>query len=165
MELNFGPRGILQINNARITHRNFEGRGDKYNREGDRNFSLVIPDMEIAEALQEDKNRYGVGWNVKIKAPREEGDSPFIFMPIKVKFNGRGPLVYLNVNGRVTKLDEESIDCLDRIDISHIDMDIRPYDDEMRGVPFRSAYLQSMEVFQNLDRIASRYAEEEYPEE
>lgn len=165
MNLEFAGRNILQIRDARITHRNFEGRGDKYNREGDRNFSLIIPDQEIAEALQNDVNRYGVGWNVKIRDPREEGGDPFMFLKVKVKFNDRGPVVYLNTNGRVTKLDEEAIACLDYMDISHIDLNIRPYDDEMRGVPYRSAYLQSMEVFQNIDSIAARYAEEEFPEE
>ena len=29
MELTFAPRGILQINGAMITHRNFAGRGDQ----------------------------------------------------------------------------------------------------------------------------------------
>ena len=65
MNLNFGPRNILQIDDAHIVYRNFAGVGDKYNREGDRNFALVIPDEEIADALLADKNQYGVAWNVK----------------------------------------------------------------------------------------------------
>lgn len=165
MNLNFGPRNILEITGARITHRNFTGRGDKYNREGDRNFSLVIPSQEIADALIADENKYGVGWNVKIKAPFEEGGEPFRFLKVKINFNERGPIVYLNTNGKVTRLDEDSISCLDFVDIASVDLNIRPYDDEMRGQPFRAAYLQSMEVFQNIDSIAARYAEEEYPEE
>mgnify|MGYP001509972592 FL=1 len=67
MEITFAPRGILQIDDARIIHRNFAGRGDKYTREGDRNFSLVVPDQELADRLIAD------GWNVKIKPPREDG--------------------------------------------------------------------------------------------
>ena len=54
---------------------------------------------------------------------------------------------------------------LDDIDILSVDMDIRPYDDEINGKPFRSAYLQSIFVTQEFDRLAARFAEEGYPEE
>lgn len=165
MELVFAPRGILQIDDARIIFRNFEGRGDKFNREGDRNFALVIPNREMADALIDDKNRLGVGWNVKIRDPREEGGDEFIYMPVKIRFNDRGPRIYLQAgpNAQPVMLDEESVACLDNIDIARIDMDIRPYDDEINGKPFRAAYLQSMHVVQNVDRFGARFAEEEYP--
>lgn len=165
MNLTFAPKNILQIDDARIIFRNFRGEGGKFNKEGDRNFALVIPDQEMAEALQNDTNQYGAGWNVKIRPPREEGDEPFIYLPVKVKFNARGPIVYLQSGRNRVKLDEESISMLDEIDISSVDLDIRPYDDEINGRPFRSAYLQSMCVTQDIDRFAARFAAEEYPEE
>ena len=164
MNLTFAPRGILQIDDARIIYRNFAGAASKFNREGDRNFSIVIPDQEMADALVNE------GWNVKIKAPREDGDVPFMTLPVKVKFIDRGPNVYLQTGNRMNRLDEDSIACLDQIDIVSVDLDVRPYDwvlyegtkDEKRG---RSAYLQSIKVVQDVDRFASRFAEEEYPEE
>lgn len=164
MNLTFAPRGILQIDDARIIYRNFAGAASKFNREGDRNFSIVIPDQEMADALVNE------GWNVKIKAPREDGDVPFMTLPVKVKFNDRGPNVYLQTGNRMNRLDEDSIACLDQIDIVSVDLDVRPYDwvlyegtkDEKRG---RSAYLQSIKVVQDVDRFASRFTEEEYPEE
>ena len=164
MQITFAPRGILQIDDARITHRNLEGRASQYNRAGDRNFSLVIPDKELAEKLLD------MGWNVKIKAPREDGEEPFMFLPVKVKFNDRGPGVYLASGNNTRPLDEESVAMLDRISISRVDLDIRPYDwvlyegtkNEKRG---RTAYLQGMSVTQNIDRFAARFAEEEGPEE
>lgn len=165
MELTFAPKNILQIDDARIIFRNFRGEGGKFNKEGDRNFALSIPDQEIADALINDVNRYGVGWNVKIKAPREEGDAPFMYLPVKVKFNDRGPVVYLQSGKNRVRLDEESIAMLDDIDILSVDMDIRPYDDEINGKPFRAAYLQSMCVTQDIDRFSARFASEEYPEE
>ena len=149
MKVTFAPRGILQIDDARIIYRNFSGEGSKFNREGDRNFSLIIPDQELADKL------VAPGWNVKIREPREEGDDPFIHLPVKVKFNDRGPNVYLQSGGRRVKLDEESISCLDNVDIVNVDMDIRPYDWEVNGKTGRTAYLHSMCVTQEVDRFAS----------
>lgn len=165
MELTFAPNGNLQIDNAMIIFKNFEGRADKYNREGSRNFALLIDSQELADCLLEDKNEYGVPWNVKIKAPREEGETPFIYLPVKVSFKGRGPHIYLVSGGKKSKLDEESVAVLDDISIRYVNMDIRPYDDEINGKPFRSAYLSAMEVVQEIDRFAMKYAEEESPEE
>lgn len=157
MNVTFEKRGILMIDDARIVYRNFSGTGSRYNREGDRNFAVVIPDKEIADALVEN------GWNVKIKPPREEGDTPFMYMPVKVKFNDRGPNVYLVTGKRMNRLDEESVSCLDDVDIQSVDMDIRPYDWEVNGRNGRSAYLQSIKVTQRIDRFAAENEEEEEP--
>lgn len=155
MELTFAPRGILQIDDARIVYRNFRGEASKYNREGDRNFALVIPNEEIADALTKE------GWNVKVKPPRDEDDQPFMFLPVKIKFNDRGPSVYLVTGDRHNKLDEESIGLLDDIDIASASMDVRPYDWEVNGKTGRAAYLQSLEVIQEIDRFAARFVENE----
>ena len=159
MHITFAPRGILQIDDARIIYRNFAGAGSKYNREGDRNFAVIIPEKEMANAL------IAEGWNVKIKPPRDEDDDPFMFLPIKVKFNDRGPNAYLQTGAKMNRLDEESIACLDDVDIISVDMDVRPYDWEVNGKEGRTAYLQSIKVVQEVDRFAARYAEEECPEE
>lgn len=153
MHITFAPRGILQIDDARLIYRNFSGVGSKFNREGDRNFAVIIEDQEVADALVEE------GWNVKIKPPREEGDTPFMYLPVKIKFNDRGPNVYLKTGDAVNKLDEEGIDCLDNIDILGVDLDIRPYDWDVNGKNGRTAYLQSMHVVQEVDRFAERYSE------
>lgn len=165
MNITFAPRGILQIDDARIVHRNFAGAPSKFNREGDRNFSVVIPDEETADKLMNDVNEYGVGWNVKIKPPRDEDDTPFIYLPVKIKFNNNGPAVYLRTNGKMVPLNEDTIACLDDVDILSVNLDIRPYDDEFNGRAFRSAYLHSICVIQNVDRHMARYAAEEGPEE
>jgi hypothetical protein len=155
MHITFAPRGILQIDDARIIYRNFSGAGSKFNREGDRNFSVVIEDQDIADALIKE------GWNVKIKAPREEGDMPFMHLPVKIKFSDRGPSVYLKTGSAMNKLDEESIDILDNVDILGVDLDIRPYDWEVNGKEGRTAYLQSIHVIQQVDRFAERYGFDE----
>ena len=148
MRITYAPKDILQIDDARIIYRNFAGRGDKYNREGDRNFAVVIPDEDMANELT------NLGWNVKIKPPREDGDTPFMFLPVKVKFNDRGPNVYLKTGDRQNRLDEESVGLLDNIDIIGVDLDIRPYDWSVNGKEGRTAYLQAIRVVQDIDRFA-----------
>lgn len=153
MELTFTnePRELLIIDDARIVYRNFAGAASKFNRAGDRNFAVVIPDQETADALVAN------GWNVKIKPPRDEDDEPFMYLPVKIKFNDRGPTAYLRSGGNMVKLDEDSIACLDEIDIIRVDLDIRPYDWEVNGKLGRTAYLQAIRVTQDVDRFAADF--------
>ena len=151
MEICFAPKGILQIDDARIIYRNFSGAPSKFNREGDRNFAVVIPTEELARELTD------LGWNIKVKPPREGDDVPFMFLPVKIKFNERGPVAYLKSGGNLVKLDEEGIGCLDDVDVAQVDLDIRPFDWDVNGKQGRTAYLQSICVTQRIDRFAERY--------
>lgn len=155
MNLNIGPRGVLVIDDARIVYRNFSGAASQYNREGDRNFAVVIPDEETCERLKAE------GWNVRVKPPRTEDDEPFRYLTVKVKFNDNGPNVFLQSGSAKNKLDEEDISILDNIDIDSVSLDVRPYDWEANGKSGRAAYLQGMWVTQRVDRFIERYAEAE----
>ena len=156
MNISF-ERGILQIEDARIIYRNFAGIGSKYNREGDRNFAVIIPNQEVADELIAD------GWAVKIKPPRDEDESPFMYLPVKVKFNNRGPAAYVKSGNSVQRLNEDTIGMLDEIDIQSVDMDLRAYDWEVNGKTGRSAYLQAINVIQNIDRFGAQYQAQELP--
>ena len=153
MQITYAPKGILQIDDCRIIYRNFAGRGSKYNREGDRNFAIVIPDQEPANELID------AGWNVKIKPPRNEDEDPFMYLPVKVKFNVNGPNAYLASGRKMTKLDDTTIGILDDVNISSVDLDIRPFDWVVNDKTGRSAYLQSIKVTQRIDRFAAEMEE------
>ena len=154
---------ILKMDDVRIVFRNFSGRGGTYNREVDRNFAVVIEDPDVAAALAED------GWNVKIKEPQEEGDTPFCFLTVKVKFHdenpGLNPKIYLRTGRNMNLLHEDTVNILDDIEIENVDLDIRPYNYNVNGKTGVSAYLLSTCVTQKVDRFMAKYASEEYPEE
>ncbi len=155
---------LVQFNNAKICFRNFKGEKNDFNAEGARNFSIVIPDEDIKEALANDVNEFDVGWKVKIRPGREPGDPAFMHLPVKIKYTSKSaPKVYLRSGNHTVELTEETVGMLDDIAIDHVDVDIRPYDDQGKFGPFRAAYLQSIWVVQDLsrDRFASRMQEDE----
>ena len=158
MELHYGPRGTLQIDDARIIWTNFEGREKQYDREGDRNFTLVFDDEELVDELIEK------GWNIRKRPSDDPDEPPFMTMKVKLSYKERpdgsvmGPTAYLWTNGVRNTLDQDSIACLDQIDRGEVNLDIRPHDWDYRGKTGRTARLNVIEVFQNVDRFQERYA-------
>jgi hypothetical protein len=140
---------------VRIIFRNFAGKEGQYNREGDRNFAVLL-DEATAAAMAEDN------WNVKMLRPRgdEEGEVPQAYLPVSLKYDWGGPpprIVLITSRGR-TNIDEDQVETLDWVDIINIDMIVRPYEWSVNGKTGIKAYLQSMYVTIEEDPLELKYA-------
>ena len=141
----------FMVEDATIIFRNFSGKEGQYNREGDRNFAVILP-PEVAEQMALD------GWNVRQLDPREEGDEPTPYVQVAVNFNNRPPRVVLLTSTTRTQLDEASVEVLDWSDIKTADLIARGYEWSVNGKSGVKAYLQSLFVTIEEDALERKYA-------
>lgn len=145
------------LEGVRIIFRNFSGKEGQYNREGDRNFGVIIPSDDVAKAMLSD------GWNVKYLQPREDDEdgveTPWLSVSVNFE-KGRPPKIMLvTQEGRKrTPLDSETVDQLDWADIQNVDLIVRPYTWEVSGRTGVKAYLQSMYISIEEDELERKYA-------
>jgi hypothetical protein len=144
----------VMMEGVRIIFRNFSGKEGQYNREGDRNFAVLL-DENIATAMAED------GWNVKSLRPRDDDEeaTPQAYLPVSVNFKGRPPRIVLITSRGRTNIDEDSVEMLDWVDIINVDMIVRPYEWTVNGKSGIKAYLQSIYVTIEEDPLEIKYSE------
>lgn len=144
----------VTIEDARIVFRNFAGKEGQYNREGDRNFAVLLDD-DIAQQLEDD------GWNVKYLKPRDEdeGGTPQAYISVTVSYKGRPPRINMVSSRGRTPLSEDEVEILDWADIRTVDLIFRPYDWTVNGKSGTKAYLQSLFVTINEDELELKYAD------
>lgn len=146
----------LTIENARLVFKNLSGKGSEYNKEGDRNFAVVLDDDQAA-ALSAD------GWSVKTREPREgyEDEGNFNTLRVNVKFSDneiRNPKIYRISNGKMVQLTEKSVGCIDFDEIENVDLTIRPYNWVKANRSGTSAYLEEMYVTIRYNPLQDKYS-------
>lgn len=139
---------------ARVVFRNFSGREGKYNREGDRNFAILLEDDRANDLIDK-------GWTVKYLRPREDGDEPKPYLPVTVKYSpkARPPKVVLITSRGKNMLDEGLVGTLDFAEIKNADLIVRPYQWDVNGATGVKAYLQSIFVTIYEDELDLKYAD------
>lgn len=146
----------FMVEGAPIIFRNFAGKESQYNREGDRNFAVIL-DPAIAEDMLKD------GWNVRYLESREEGEDPTPYVSVAVSFKNRPPRIVLLTATSRTQLDENSVEVLDWADIQTADLIARSYEWTVNGKTGIKAYLQSLFVTINEDLLEQKYAINDNP--
>jgi len=139
------------IENARLIFRNFSGKEGQYNREGDRNFAVILDDKTAQNMVKD-------GWNVKFFEPREEGDTPDPYISVTVSFKNRPPRIVMITSSSRTNLDEDSVPVLDFAEIRTCDLIVNPYEWTVNGKSGIKAYLKSMFVTIEEDELERKYS-------
>ena len=146
-------RQEVLMEGVRLVFRNFSGLEGQYNRAGDRNFSVILPD-DVASQMEAD------GWNVKYLKARDEEDTPTPYLQVSVQFGkGRPPRVVMITSRGRTTLGEDEVELLDWAEIKHVDLIVRPYAwtvNENSGI---KAYLKAIYATINEDELELKYAD------
>jgi hypothetical protein len=160
----------IKIENARILFRNFEGREDRYNKLGDRNFCVLLDEVQAKELAE----NYGL--NVKFLKSREEGDPEEAYLKIAVSYKIRPPkLVMLTTRLNpeaedgieIVRTDFEENNCqvFDWVDIEKVDLIFTASPWEVNGKSGIKAYAHSVWVTIVEDELDRKYADVKYAEE
>lgn len=152
------------IENARLLFRNFSGREGQYNREGDRNFAVLLDDPKMVKTLRTE------GWNVKELKAREEGEEPQPYLPVAVNFNGKQPPKIVMISERLgstirTDISEDNVDVLDWVEIAKADLVLNPYEWAVSGKSGVKAYLKSIYITLDQDELDAKYSDVPYANE
>lgn len=142
----------LKIKNAKITFRNFRGEERRFNREGNRNFCIVLPE-EDALRLKED------GWNIRMRDPLEDGEPATGLLQVTVSFNNNRyiPKIVLVTSRGKTQMDEDMIGILDSAAIVKVDVCVRPREWEISGKTGIKAYCKTLYVTIEDDEFEDDY--------
>lgn len=154
----------VTFENAAIIYRNFEGREGKFNKEGDQNFALLLPEEFVDEAINE-------GWNVKRQRSyedREGGErtgAPYVAVHIGFKIRPPRMVMITETSRSRTILDQETCFAVDFADIEFVDVTIAPVPYDINGRKGIKIWLRTIYVMIREDYLDLKYADWDTPKE
>lgn len=146
-------RQTVLFENAEVIFRNFAGKEGQYNKEGDRNFCIILP-PDLAEQMAQD------GWNIKVLKARGEDETPKPYLQVSVGFKIYPPRVVVVTSVGRVDVSEEEMELLDWVDIKKVDLVIRPYHWGPIGPEKKTgtkAYLKSLFITIDEDPLELEY--------
>jgi hypothetical protein len=145
------------VEGATLIFRNFSGKEGPFNRDGDRNFAVILP-PDDAEKMAKD------GWNVRYLEAREEGDEDTPYITCAVSFKNYPPRVVMLTSRARTNLNEDNIEVLDWANIETADVICRGYEWSVGDKSGTKAYVKSLFVTIEEDYLERKYAVNEVEE-
>ena len=137
----------VRIRNTKLIFRNFAGKANDCNREGDRNVCVVIPEELVDELRAE-------GWNIKQSKPREGFEDEYVpeyYVKANVKYRDRNgvlkaypPAIYVVTDKKKTLLDETTVSQLDHAEIQDVKVELSPYPYTYLGREGISVYINKL---------------------
>ena len=140
----------LNIEDAEIRFKNFEGKEGQFNPAGRRNFCVLLNDKD-ADKLTQD------GWNVKYLKPRDPEDHPQAYLQVAVSFDNYPPNIYLVSSRGKNRLNEDDVKILDWADLKTVDLTITPYRWNVNGKEGTKAYLKTLYAVLEEDDFDQKY--------
>lgn len=146
----------ILMEGVRIIFRNFQGKEGRFNKEGDRNFAVVI-DEKMAQVLDND------GWPVKKLDPREgyEEDGVTWYLPVAIRFDVFPPRVMLLTEKSRKQIFEHNVEQLDWINMTNVDLIVRPHYWDINGKSGIKAYVKTMYITMEEDPLEAKYGIDE----
>jgi hypothetical protein len=129
----------LVLNDVTLIFRNFSGKENTYNPEGNRNFAILL-DKDEAEKLKK------LGWNVRYIMSNNDGDDEQGILGISVNFQVGAPKFFKILNGERIPMGLDDLKDLDFFSLKDVNLIVFPYEwtvGERHGV---KAYLDSITV-------------------
>jgi hypothetical protein len=140
------------MENVKLIYKNFTGREGRYNKVGERSFSVLLP-YDVAEAMAQD------GYNVKFPVNTEDRDL-LPHLQVKLNFDSQVPPMIWQITSRGrTRLTEDTVAVLDMADIINVDLVLNPYYWSIQGNEGWACYLKSIYVTIEEDALERKYAE------
>lgn len=142
----------VMIENAKLIFRNFAGREQQFNAEGDRNFNVVLG-PKLAEKLKAE------GWNVRQLRPVDEETPGDYVIQVTVNYKkGRPPRVVMITSQNRVELGSDEVGLLDVADIKQADIMLNGYEWSVSGNSGIKAYLKSAFITIDEDELEQKYA-------